>query len=196
AGVRRVEALVGLDAYRYLAREAVLVSQITDVLKAPRADVPERLSQVLGRLREAEKELEKLRAAQVLAIAGDLARAAEDVGGTALVTHRAADGTSADDLRKLAIDIRGRVPADRPAVVAVAAAASGRPVIVAATNGPARERGIRAGELVRGAAKILGGGGGGKDDLAQGGGSNPDAIADALVGVRQAVVQRQAVVNG
>ncbi|WP_250285276.1 MULTISPECIES: alanine--tRNA ligase [unclassified Frankia] len=196
AGVRRVEALVGLDAYRYLAREAVLVSQVTEVLKAPRADVPERLSQVLGRLREAEKELEKLRAAQVLAIAGDLARAAEDVGGTALVTHRAPDGTGADDLRKLVVDIRGRVPADRPAVVAAAAAAGGRPVIVVATNGPARERGIRAGELVRGAAKILGGGGGGKDDLAQGGGSSPDAIADALAGVRQAVAQRQAVVNG
>ncbi|WP_250279369.1 alanine--tRNA ligase [Frankia sp. Cppng1_Ct_nod] len=192
AGVRRVEALVGLDAYRYLAREAVLVSQITDVLKAPRADVPERLSQVLARLREVEKELEKLRAAEVLAVAGDLARAAEDVGGTALVAHQAPDDTSADDLRRLVLDIRGRIPADRPAVVAVAAAVGGRPVLVVGTSGPARERGIKAGDLVRVAAKILGGGGGGKDDLAQGGGSNPAAIADALAAVGRSVAQRAA----
>ncbi|WP_322761527.1 alanine--tRNA ligase [Frankia sp. Cr2] len=190
AGVRRVEALVGLDAYRYLAREAVLVSQITDVLKAPRAEVPERLAGVLGRLRDAEKELEKLRAAQVLAAAGDLAGAAEDVGGVALVAHHAPDGTSADDLRRLVLDIRGRLAADRPVVVAAAAAVDRRPVIVVGTNAPARDRGVKAGELVRGAAKVLGGGGGGKDDLAQGGGTDATAIADALAAVRRTVAQR------
>ncbi|WP_322750513.1 MULTISPECIES: alanine--tRNA ligase [unclassified Frankia] len=190
AGVRRVEALVGLDAYRYLAREAVLVAQITDVLKAPRAEVPERLAGVLGRLRDAEKELEKLRAAQVLAAAGDLASAAEDVGGVALVAHHAPDGTSADDLRRLVLDIRGRVAADRPVVVAAAAAVDRRPVIVVGTSASARDRGIKAGELVRGAAKVLGGGGGGKDDLAQGGGTDPTAIAAALAVVRRTVAQR------
>ncbi|WP_322755896.1 alanine--tRNA ligase [Frankia sp. Cas3] len=190
AGVRRVEALVGLDAYRYLAREAVLVAQITDVLKAPRAEVPERLAGVLGRLRDAEKELEKLRAAQVLAAAGDLASAAEDVGGVALVAHHAPDGTSADDLRRLVLDIRGRVAADRPVVVAAAAAVDRRPVIVVGTSASARDRGIKAGELVRGAAKVLGGGGGGKDDLAQGGGTDATAIAAALAVVRRTVAQR------
>ncbi|WP_322768963.1 alanine--tRNA ligase, partial [Frankia sp. Cr1] len=189
AGVRRVEALVGLDAYRYLAREAVLVAQITDVLKAPRAEVPERLAGVLGRLRDAEKELEKLRAAQVLAAAGDLASAAEDVGGVALVAHHAPDGTSADDLRRLVLDIRGRVAADRPVVVAAAAAVDRRPVIVVGTSASARDRGIKAGELVRGAAKVLGGGGGGKDDLAQGGGTDATAIAAALAVVRRTVAQ-------
>ncbi len=194
AGVRRVEALVGLDAYRYLAREAVLVAQVTDVLKAPRAEVPERLAGVLARLREAEKELEKLRAAAVLAAAGGLASGAEDVGGVALVTHQAPDGTSADDLRRLVLDIRGRVPAERPAVVAVAAAVDRRPVIVVGTSGAARDRGVKAGELVRGAAKILGGGGGGKDDLAQGGGTDAAAITDALAAVRRSVAERVAAV--
>ena len=68
-------------------------------------------------------------------------------------------------------------------MVAVAAEAKGRPVIVVATNQGARDAGIKAGQLVRTAAGILGGGGGGKDDLAQGGGQNPAKIAEALEAV-------------
>jgi len=187
AGVRRVEALVGTDAYRYLARESVLVAQLADILKTPRGDLVERLSDVVGKLRDAEKELAKLRAAELLAAAGDLARAAEDIAGTALVTHRAPDETSPDDLRRLALEIRGRIPAERPAVVALATVTGGRPLVAVGTNPPARDRGVKAGALVRDAAKTLGGGGGGKDDLAQGGGSDPAKIDDAFAGIRRAV---------
>jgi len=55
-----------------------------------------------------------------------------------------------------------------------------RPVVVVATNAGARDKGIRAGALVRTATQVLGGGGGGKDDLSQGGGQNPDALDEAL----------------
>ena len=71
-----------------------------------------------------------------------------------------------------------------PAVVAVAGQSKGRPLVVIATNAPARDRGVKAGELVRTAAQTLGGGGGGKDDLAQGGGQDPTRIQDALDAVR------------
>ncbi|MGW0485193.1 alanine--tRNA ligase [Nonomuraea sp. NPDC003214] len=187
AGVRRVEALVGIDAFRFLARESLLVAQLTEQLKARREELPERIEGIVTRLRTAEKDLEKLRSAQVLQVAGELAAQAADLRGVSAVTHRAPDGTSADDLRKLALDVRGRFPADRPAVIVIAGVPSDRPVVVAAVNEAGRERGLKAGRLVGVAAKALGGGGGGKDDVAQGGGTRPDAIDDALRLVEQAV---------
>ncbi|TDD32366.1 alanine--tRNA ligase [Actinomadura sp. KC06] len=186
AGVRRVEALVGIDAFRFLARESVLVAQLAEQMKARKEELPERISGVVSRLRDAEKELEKLRSQQVLAIAGSLADGAKDVNGTAFVGHRAPDGTGADDLRKLAVDVRGRLMS-RPAVVMVAGVPKDRPVVVVAVTGGARDRGLKAGALVGLAAKALGGGGGGKDDLAQGGGADPSAMSDALAAVEQAV---------
>ncbi|NUP79086.1 MAG: alanine--tRNA ligase [Nonomuraea sp.] len=187
AGVRRVEALVGIDAFRFLARESVLVAQLSEQLKARREELPERIEGIVTRLRTAEKELEKVRSAQVLQIAGELASQARDLGGLSVVTHRAPDGTGPDDLRKLALDVRGRFPADRPAVVVIAGVPSDRPVVVAAVNEAGRERGLKAGRLVGVAAKALGGGGGGKDDVAQGGGTRPEAIGDALGLVEQAI---------
>jgi alanyl-tRNA synthetase len=187
AGVRRVEALVGVDAYQFLAREHALVSQLSETIKARPEELPERIGGVLARLREVEKELADLRAGQVLAIAGDLAAGAADLGGVAWVGTRLPDETKADDLRKLALDVRERITGGRPAVVAAVAAAGGRPALVVATNEAARARGLKAGSLVRLAAGVLGGGGGGKDDVAQGGGTDPSRIDEALAAIAAAV---------
>jgi alanyl-tRNA synthetase len=187
AGVRRVEALVGVDAFHFLAKESVLVAQLSEQLKVRREELPERVSGIVSRLREAEKELERLRSQQVLQVAGSLAAEAGDIDGIAMVAHRVPDGTDADDLRKLAADVRARIPVARPAVVAVAGVPKDRPVVVVAVNQAAQDRGLAAGRLVGPAAKALGGGGGGKPDLAQGGGSDPGAIDAALDAVRGAV---------
>jgi alanyl-tRNA synthetase len=80
----------------------------------------------------------------------------------------------------MALDLRHRLGEAGPAVVALTGVAKGRPVVVVATNAAARERGIKAGALVRVAAQALGGGGGGKDDLAQGGGTDPARTGEAL----------------
>jgi alanyl-tRNA synthetase len=189
AGVRRVEALVGIDAFRFLARESVLVGQLSEQLKTRREELPERISGMVTRLREAERDLERIRSRQVLAVAGELAAAAKDVNGVGFVAHRAPDGTGADDLRKLAVDVRGRI-SGRPAVVMIAGTPKDRPVVVVAVSDQARERGLKAGALVGLAARALGGGGGGKDDLAQGGGSasaGPAAVSEAFTVVENAV---------
>ncbi len=127
AGVRRVEALVGVDAFQFLAREHTLVAQLTEALKVRPEELPDRVEAITARLREAEKELVALRSGQVLAAAGELAAAPKDVFGVGVVAHRAPDGTSADDLRRLVLEVRGRIPADRPAAVAGVAVANGRP---------------------------------------------------------------------
>ncbi|WP_165984810.1 alanine--tRNA ligase [Streptomyces sp. YIM 98790] len=187
SGVRRVEALVGTDAYRFLAREHTVVSQLTELLKGRPEELPERISGMLTRLKEAEKEIERFRAEKVLQAAAGLAREARDVRGVALASGRVPDGTTADDLRRLVLDVRGRIPGDRPAVVALFTVVKDRPLTVIATNEAARERGLKAGELVRAAAKALGGGGGGKPDIAQGGGQDPAAVDDALAAVERLV---------
>src|SRR6201996_6230256 len=119
SGVRRVEALVGIDAFRFLARESVLVSQLSDQLKARPEELPERISNVVARLRDAERELARLRSAQLLEASGQIAATAENIGGIAFVAHRVPDGTDADSMRKLALDVRAKIPALQPAVVAV-----------------------------------------------------------------------------
>ena len=192
SGVRRVEALVGTDAFRYLARESVLVSQLTEQLKTRRDELPDRVASLVSRLREAERDLERLRSAQILGAAADLAGHAEDAGPVALVAHQVPDGTAADDIRKLALDVRGRLPQQRPAVVVVAGVPADRPTVVVAVNEPARALGLAAGTLVRSAAQALGGGGGGRDDVAQGGGApqgdrTGQAIAEAFDTVRAVV---------
>ncbi|HET9945747.1 MAG TPA: alanine--tRNA ligase, partial [Actinomycetes bacterium] len=190
AGVRRVEALVGVDAFNFLAREHALVSQLTETLKVRPEELPDRIAALTSRLREVEKDLAQVRSGQVLAAAAELAAEPKDVFGVGVVTHRAPDGTSADDLRKLVLDIRGRIPGERPAAVAGVAVSNGRPVVVVAVNQKGRDWGVKAGELVRVAATVLGGGGGGKDDVAQGGGSDPSKVDEALAQVEHAVGQR------
>ncbi len=95
SGVRRVEALVGIDAFRFLARESVLVNQLSEQLKARPEELPERISTVVTRLRDAERELTRLKSAQLLGASEQIAAAAENIDGVAFVAHRVPDGTDA-----------------------------------------------------------------------------------------------------
>jgi len=190
SGVRRVEALVGIDAFRFLARESVLVNQLSEQLKARPEELPERISTVVTRLRDAERELTRLKSAQLLGASEQIAAAAENIDGVAFVAHRVPDGTDPDAIRTLALDIRSKIPVLRPTVVALIGAPADRPVVVIAVNEAGRGFGLSAGTLVSGAAKALGGGGGGKPDIAQGGGApgaGPSAVNAAFEGIREAL---------
>jgi alanyl-tRNA synthetase len=145
---------------------------------------------LVTRVRDAEREIEKMHREQVQAQSGRLVEYVRDVNGIRVLTHDAGEGAGPDDLRTMALDLRGRLGDGAPAVVALTGVAKGRPGVVVATNAPARERGIKAGALVRTAAQVLGGGGGGKDDLAQGGGTDATRTGEALgqvdVAIREA----------
>ena len=186
AGVRRVEALVGVDAYRFLAREHVLLNSLTDLIKGARTEeLPERISDLLNKMKEIEKELAIVRSAQALSQVGDLAKTAKVVNGISFVSSVMADGVSGDDLRKIAIDLRSR---EEKSVVALISSNDGKPVLVVATSEGARSSGVKAGALVKIGSTILGGGGGGKDDFAQGGGTDASKSLEALTAISNALI--------
>ncbi|WP_425861628.1 alanine--tRNA ligase [Arthrobacter sp. TWP1-1] len=189
SGNRRVEAFVGLDSFRHLAAERALVSSLTDMLKVPANLLQERVSATLTKLKNAEKELDRLRKEQLSAAAGNLLGTAVDANGVRVIAHDAGDVSSADDLRGLALDLRERL-GSVAATIAVAGASNGRPIILVVTNEAAREAGVKAGNLVKLASGILGGGGGGKPDMAQGGGTDISAIGAALTAISDAVKNR------
>jgi alanyl-tRNA synthetase len=141
---------------------------------------------MLARLRDVDKELAELRAQQTLAAAANLAQTAKDVGGVAVVTG-SPGGLGGGDLRTLALDVRGRLPGDRPAVVLLASESGGKVALVAALNPAAQDRGLSASEVLRAAATPVGGRGGGRPDVAQGGGTDPAGIPAALQAGEQAV---------
>ncbi|RBY88306.1 alanine--tRNA ligase [Blastococcus sp. TF02A-26] len=185
SGARRVEAAVGLEGFRYLARERDLVRQLGELLKAPTDGLVDRVSGILARQRETDRELAELRAQQSVAAAGTLAAGATDVDGVAVVTG-ALEGLDGGDLRTLALDVRGRL-GERPAVVLLASQSGGKVALVAALTPAAQERGLSAGDLIKQTAPVVGGRGGGKADVAQGGGTDPGGIPAALAAGEQAV---------
>ena len=186
AGVRRVEALVGVDAYKFLAREHILLNSLTDLIKGARAEeLPERISDMLNKMKEIEKELASVRSAQALSQVGDLAKSAMVVNGHAFIGAVMSDGVSGDDLRKIAIDLRSQ---SANSVVALLSNNEGKPVLVVAVSDQSRAAGVKAGALVKIGSTVLGGGGGGKDDFAQGGGTDPSKSLEAIAAISQSLI--------
>ncbi|GAA3960894.1 alanine--tRNA ligase [Gordonia caeni] len=189
SGVRRVEAYVGMDSLRYLSKERALLAGLASSLKVPSEQVPERVENLVTRLKDAEKALEAVRAEQARAAVGGLIDSAETVAGTLVVTGRVADGVDANGLRSLATELRGKVAA-RDAVVVLLSVDGAKVPFVAATTEAARASGLRAGDLVKEIAPLVSGRGGGKPDLAQGSGSDAGGIDAALKRVREVVGER------
>ena len=186
AGVRRVEALVGVDAYKFLAREHILLNSLTDLIKGSRAEeLPERISELLNKMKDIEKELAAVRSAQALSQVGDLAKSATTINGHTFIGSVMSDGVSGDDLRKIAIDLRS---ANSNSVVALLSNNDGKPVLVVAVSDQSRAAGVKAGALVKIGSTVLGGGGGGKDDFAQGGGTDSSKSLDAIAAISQSLI--------
>ncbi len=187
AGVRRVEALVGVDAYRYLAREHLLVSQLAEIVKARPEELPERIEAALAKLKETERELARLRSEALAAGVGALLGDGVEAGGVRLYAFRAPDGVDAGGLRELVTKGRGTVPGAVPAVLLGAAVNDGKVALVAATNEAGRASGLSAAAVLRAALPAVRGRGGGKDDLAQGGGSDPSGVDAAFAAALDSV---------
>ena len=188
SGARRIEALVGADAFKHLAAERAIVSELSSSLKTQPGELVGRIEKLVSRLAETEKRLSALESEAALRAGEALAQGAQEIGGVKAVIA-VAEGASGDTLRTLALDVRTRLGDAAPTVVALFAGGE-RPSVVVATNAGARDAGLSAGDLVKTATAVLGGGGGGKPDLAQGGGQDSSKIADAIAAVTDSVRAR------
>ena len=187
AGVRRVEALVGRDAYGFLAREHLLLNSLTQIIKGARVEeLPMRISDLIEKLKNVEKELAGFKTAQVLQTATALLKKTSKVGGLEVLSAELEAGISGDDLRTIALDLRNRLT---DGVVVLASAGGERSTIVVAASPNAIAKGVKAGALVKTGSQILGGGGGGKDDFAQGGGDNHALIGEAISSIIKSIGQ-------
>ena len=185
AGVRRVEALVGVDAYKFLAREHLLLNSLTQIIKGARVDeLPERINDLLEKIKEIEKELAAVRSAQALGTVSAIADSVTKVGQIDMVTAVLPDGISGDDLRTISLDLRNRFATS---VIALISSSAGKSVLVVAASDSARTLGAKSGALVKLGSAVLGGGGGGKDDFAQGGGTDASKSLEALAAITAAV---------
>ncbi len=176
AGQRRVEAVTGIEVFRYLARERDLVNQLAETLRAPRAELPDRITALVDRAKAAERRAEQLQLQLTRVQARTIAGNAEEITGFAYV---ATIDTSGGDPRRLAELIRNELPEARPTVVAVAVSSNGITRLFVALNQAATERGVSAVHLAKTA---LGGRGGGNAALAQGGlpGRTPQQAVDLI----------------
>ncbi|MEC5182800.1 alanyl-tRNA synthetase [Cryobacterium sp. MP_3.1] len=185
---RRVESLVGLEAFRDLAAERAIVSQLTSNLKTPREQLPAKIMDLMQSLKAAEKKIASFEARALSDRVPALVAQATRIGDLTVVAEDLGTLNSADDVRMLVTGTRERLGND-PAVVALAATVGDKPVVIVATNAAARDAGQKAGALAKQLAGILGGGGGGKDDLAQGGGTKVELIPEALSTLRTLVAR-------
>lgn len=176
---RRVESLVGIEAFRNFAAERAIVQKLTSDLKVPRLELVQRVEELSLQLRAAEKKIAQLQSAKLVEQLPDLLAQAKRINNVNAVVAALGPVASVDDVRGLALQARERLGAE-PAVVVFAADVEGKPAVIVATNEGARDNGVRAGVLAKVGAQTLGGGGGGKDDLAQGGGSDATKIQQAL----------------
>ncbi len=187
SGIRRVEAYVGLESFRHLAKERALMAGLASSLRVPSEEVPGRVANLVERLKAAEKELERARLAGARAAATNAAAGAGRIGNVRVVAQRMSSGMTAADLRSLVGDIKGKLGSD-PAVVALIAEGEGATVPYAvAANAAAQDLGIRANDLIKHLAGAVDGRGGGKADLAQGSGKDPTGIDAALDAVRSEI---------
>ncbi len=186
AGVRRVEALVGVDAYQFLVREHILLDSLTELIKGAKVEeLPERISDLIAKMKEIEKELAGVRSEQALGQVSKIGESVQVINGISVIAAKLSDGITGDDLRKISLDLRNR---SANSVIALISTTGGKPILVVACSDAARDSGLKAGALVKLGSSVLGGGGGGKDDFAQGGGVDSTQADAALTAIVAAIV--------
>ncbi len=188
SGVRRVEALVSTDAYSFLAREHVLLQQVSRLVKARPEELPDRISALLERMKDAEKDLGKVRAERLKADTASLTSNAVDVGGVMVLPVRVPDGSSAAEIRQVAMDARGSFQGTAAIVVAMGINDDKVSAVAAATQA-AMDRGISAASVLQAVLEPMAGRGGGKADVAQGGSGQIEGIDQALASVVDVVTR-------
>ena len=186
AGVRRIEAVTGLNVISLINADKALIASTADTLKCSAGDISKRALQLTNELRDIKKQLEKTEAKLAAGKITEIVNSAKEIGGVKVAVARL-DGIAPDELKKTAETLKANY-AD--AVVVLAAVNGEKLTFCAACGKDALSKGAHAGNLVREVAKAAGGNGGGKPDLAMAGGKDI-AAADKALGTAEQVITAQ-----
>ena len=179
SGSRRLEALVGLDAISSFNRDRLQLQVIAEALKTNPSNAAERIAQFLQELKDTQKELAVFQSAALSSRVPELIASGKELSKATLISATVDEVSSVDSLRDLAIKVRDNSNSSAT-VIAIFGVVDAKPAVVVVANELAQANGVKAGELVKTASQVLGGGGGGKSDIAQGGGTNPAEISNAI----------------
>ncbi len=185
AGVRRIEAVTGQRAIEWMEADEERVQRVAEMIKSGREEIEDKLTQILERNRKLEKELEQLKAKLASAAGSDLAANAVSVGEVKVLAAHL-EGADPKSLRDTMDQLKNKLGS---AVILLAAVAGGKVSLVAGVTKDLTGQ-LKAGDLVKLAAEQVGGKGGGRPDMAMAGGSNPDALPQALALVEPWVRER------
>ncbi len=176
SGIRRIEAVTGRHAFRYMDDHLGHLKKVASLLKANPTDVMDRVEQLQARMKELTREIESLRDKLSHLEAVQLIDQVEEVAGVPLLTAKV-EAPHMDSLRRMVDDVKGRM---KEGVIVLGSATGGKVQLVAFVSPGLVEAGLHAGRLVKEVATRCGGGGGGRPDLAQAGGKQPEKLDEAL----------------
>jgi alanyl-tRNA synthetase len=186
AGIRRIEALTGRDAYRYVVETEQRLREVAMLVRGSRDDVEDRVRSLLERSRKLEREVSQLKDKLAGGQGRDLAAGAEDIKGVQVVATMV-DGADAASLRNAIDQLKSRLKT--AAIVLGSVDSNGKVMLIAGVTPDTSNR-IKAGDLVNHVAQQVGGRGGGRADMAQAGGTEPEKLPLALQSVAAWVQQR------
>ncbi|HDR9199499.1 TPA: alanine--tRNA ligase [Burkholderia vietnamiensis] len=179
AGIRRVEAITGDNAVRYVQELDARVNEAAAALKAQPSELTQRIAQVQEQVKSLEKELGALKSKLASSQGDELAQQAVEVGGV-FVLAATLDGADAKTLRETVDKLKDKL---KSAAIVLAAVEGGKVSLIAGVT-PEASKKVKAGELVNFVAQQVGGKGGGRPDMAQAGGTEPANLPGALAGVK------------
>ncbi|KAA5965182.1 alanine--tRNA ligase [Pantoea sp. M_9] len=185
AGIRRIEALTGEAAIAQLHAQSDQLADIAQVVKANSSNLSEKVRGLVDNVRALEKELQQLRDQQAAQESASLSSSAIEIKGVKLLVSELSN-TEPKMLRTIMDDLKNQLGS---AVIVLATVAEGKVSLIAGVTKDLTDR-VKAGELISELAVQVGGKGGGRPDMAQAGGTNPQALAGALAGVQEWVSSR------
>ena len=177
AGTRRIEAVTGMGAMKYVEEKQKMLKEACSALKCNEKDILNRISMQNAELKEKDKEIAELKSKLTSGAEDDILNSAKKINDLTVVSYALKD-VDANALRDLADKIRNKIDTG---VVVLLSENDGKVNLVAMATKDSVQKGIHCGKIIKEVASIVGGGGGGRPDMAQAGGKNPEKINEAIL---------------
>lgn len=176
AGIRRIEAVTGINAIKYMEEKQRLLKEACNALKCNEKDVLKKISSQNAEIKEKEKEIAELKSKLTSGVEDDIINSAKEINGVKVVAY-SVDGIDGNALRDLGDKVRNKLSSG---VVVLFSNVAGKVNLIAMSTKDVLDKGVHCGKIIKEVASIVGGGGGGRPDMAQAGGKNPQNIKDAI----------------